>query len=179
MTAEDFLAWQDERADHQRFELLDGTVISMAADCALHARIKAAVFRQFERLIADAGLPCEAFPDGMAVRVDKGNVFEPDALVRCGERLPDDAVVIDDPIIVVEVALPSTQRADALIKFARYFRNPHILHCLIGMPEARIVIHHRRQPDGRIETTSFEGGEIAFEQPPLTLQVDALFAPAA
>ncbi len=44
----------------------------------------------------------------MAVRVDDSNVFEPDASVRCGPRLVGDVTLILDPVIVVEVASPST-----------------------------------------------------------------------
>ena len=39
-----------------------------------------------------------------------GNVSEPDVTVRCGEPLPGDALLIDDPLIVVEVASSSTPR---------------------------------------------------------------------
>ena len=70
----------------------------------------------------------------MAVRVDEETVFEPDALVRCGPPLPDDTILLLDPLIVVEVASPTTQRIDVLEKFTRYFRNPHIVHYLIVIP---------------------------------------------
>ena len=76
----------------------------MNAKRAIHARTKASVLVQFQKQIRDRGLRCEAFPDGMAVRVDDATVFEPDALVRCGPPIADETVLIVDPIIVVEVA---------------------------------------------------------------------------
>ena len=176
MTAAAFLRWRITQSSDRRCELFDGAIIEMAAERAIHARTKAAVFRHLERLIAEGKLPCEAFPDGMAVRVNDANVFEPDAMVRCGPPLGDQVVLVEDPVIVVEVASPSTQRADALIKFARYFRNAHIRHYLVVLPAERIVLHHVRRPDGRIETASYEGGTIALDEPPLMLSVPELFS---
>jgi Uma2 family endonuclease len=93
--------------------------------------------------------------------------------------LPNDDLVVTDAIIVVEVASPSTQGADALFKFSRYFRNFQITHYLIILPNRSSVMHHRRHADGRIVTTSYENGTIALDPPGLTLDVDALFADAS
>ena len=79
MTAAAFLAWSERRQDETRHELLDGRVVAMSPERAVHARTKYAVTRQLERGIGEAGLPCEALVDGMAVRVDDDTVFEPDA----------------------------------------------------------------------------------------------------
>ena len=111
----------------------------------------------------------------MAVRVDEETVFEPDALVRCGPPLPDDTTLLLDPLIVVEVASPSTQRVDVLEKFSRYFRNPHIVHYLIVIPTARIVIHHKRMAADRIETKSYESGAVPLDPPELQLALADLF----
>ena len=175
MTAEDFVAWSEAHGDGERYELLDGEIIAMASERAVHARMKNAAMRQIERAIEAAGLPCEAFPDGMAVRIDDQTVFEPDCLVRCGNRVPPDTILILDPIIVVEVASPSTQRIDVLTKFKRYFENPSIQHYIIVVPTGRTLIHHTRRADGSIETIGHDGGFIKIDPPGLTLDFDALF----
>ena len=97
LTAEAYLAWSLERHGGARHELLDGAIVAMGAECAGHARIKAKVNAALARQITERALPCEAFPDGMAVRVDDVTVFEPDALVRCGSPLDDEAVIVTDP----------------------------------------------------------------------------------
>lgn len=173
MDADSYLSWRERRGGPERFELFDGRVHAMGAERAIHARAKYAATRALERAIATAGLPCEAMVDGMAVRVDEGTVFEPDALVRCGERLPDDALVVSDPLIVVEVASPSTQRIDALLKLTRYFRNPSVAHYLIIMPDDRSVVHHRRG-DSAIETTIHARGAVRLDPPGLDLVVEEL-----
>ena len=62
----------------------------------------------------------------MAVQIDSVTSYEPDALVRCGERLPPDAVKVVDPLIVVEVGSPSSLGRDTGVKFTDYFRLPSL-----------------------------------------------------
>lgn len=54
--------------------------------------------------------------------------YEPDALVRCGPPLPDDAVTLTEPVIVVEVLSPSTRANDAGAKLEDYVRLPSLRH---------------------------------------------------
>lgn len=108
MTAEAFVAWTETQPDRPRYELFDGHVYEMGAERLVHAEIKARIVSSFRRQIAERNLGCQALGDGMAVRVDEETIFEPDALVRCGPRLPGHTTVITDPLIVVEVASPST-----------------------------------------------------------------------
>lgn len=67
---------------------------------------------------------------------------------------------------------------DVLIKFARYFRNPTIVHYVIVVPTARIVIRHKRGTDGRIESASYDSGPVLLDPPGLELDLAMLF-PAA
>jgi Uma2 family endonuclease len=174
--AQAFMAWRESRPEAARYELYDGQVYEMSAERLLHVRMKSRVHRQFERQIVDRGLPCEAFADGVAVRVDEHTVFEPDALVRCGPSLPGDVILLLDPMIVVEVVSPSSQRIDALDKYARYFHNQNIVHYVIVVPDTGIVIHHMRATDGRIVGTSYSGDAIVRLDPPgLELSLAELF----
>lgn len=179
LTAEAFLAWGEQRGQGGRYELIDGVIVEMAAERALHTRTKYAVTRSLECAIAAANLPCEALVDGMAVRVDEATVFEPDALVRCGTRLSDDALLVTDPVIVVEVTSPSTQRVDALLKLTRYFRNAAVAHYLIVMPTERSVVHHRRGEDGRIETSIVTRGRLHLDPPGLDFDIEEFLGTTA
>ena len=175
ITARAFVEWSERQ--QARHELLDGIIVAMAAERLIHAQTKLAIANALARGIAEAKLPCVALVDGMAVYVDDATVFEPDALVRCGEPLPSDTLLITDPIIVVEVVSPSSQRVDALLKLTRYFRNPAIVHYLIVMPDQRSVCHHRRGADERIETTIRSTGRLNLDPPGLSVEIEALFPP--
>lgn len=179
MSADAFIRWYDAQPPRPRYELLDGIVHEMQSERLIHAEIKARIAFAFRCQIGERRLPCQALGDGMAVRVDDATVFESDALVRCGPPLPDDTVLLTDPVIVVEVTSPSSRQVDVLTKFARYFRNPNIVHYLIVGATERIVIHHRRRQDGRIESTGFESGTLVLEPPGLALALDEVFDSAA
>ena len=56
-----------------RFELVRGQVVAMSPEPAGHVRAKGSTYRALEDAIAASGLGCEAFPDGMTVRIDGGD----------------------------------------------------------------------------------------------------------
>jgi Uma2 family endonuclease len=169
MTADEFIVWAMEQPAGQRYELVDGEVIGMAPERAAHARVKGRIYVSLDAAVHAAGAPCEAFPDGMAVRVDAQTVFEPDALVRCGAPLDDDAVEVVDPMIVVEVVSPSSSRRDAGAKLEGYFRLPSVRHYLIVMTRNRTVIHHQRDAVGSITTRIIRDGAIQLDPPGIEL----------
>lgn len=107
----------------------------------------------------------------MAVEVDSQTIYEPDALVRCGPPLPDDAVKITDPVIIVEVLSPSTRARDAGAKLADYFRLSSVKHYLIVRTEDHTIIHHARDEDGSIGTRVIRSGPLRLEPPGITLVV--------
>src|SRR6056297_1891874 len=100
----------------------------MALERAAHARAKTACLRALEAAILAAGQPCEAFPDGMAVRIDAATVYAPDALVRCGPTLDPDAIGVTDAITVVEVLSPSSRACDSGAKPDDDFLLPSLAH---------------------------------------------------
>ena len=172
-TVDEFLAW----AEHQpgRYELLDGEILAMSPERSRHALIKFAIANELGRAVKQAGLSCIVYPDGMTIRIDKSKAFEPDALVRCGTPLDDDAIEVPDPLIVVEVLSPSTRDYDVSYKLAGYFQVPSIQHYLIIDPKRRPVVHHQRQADGTILTRLVQAGVMRLDPPGLDVDTDAFF----
>ena len=176
LTAETFVDWAMSQPAG-RFELLRGEVVAMSPERVGHARVKKEVLKALDTALARAGSGCEAFGDGMAVRIDDTTVYEPDASVRCGPRLPNDNVLFDDPVIVMEVVSPSSTSLDAGSKLADYFRLASVRHYLVVHSEGRRVIHHRREESGEIITRVLTEGEvISFEPPGIGIAIADLFA---
>lgn len=169
MTSDEFIAWAMERPRGERYELVAGEIVAMAPERSSHALTKGLVFRRLAEALESAELPCTAYPDGMAVEVDAATTYEPDALVRCGAPLPDDAVKVTDPVIIVEVLSPSTRARDAGAKLEDYFRLPSVRHYLIVKTENRTVIHHARDAAGSIATRIIRDGPIVLYPPGITL----------
>src|SRR5262245_19500569 len=127
MTVDEFLLWAEGKEG--RWELHDGVPVMissaepvlMSPERAAHIRTKFSAAKAIDGAVVAAGLPCEVFLDGMALRIDAGTTFEPDASVICGPRRSDDTLVVSDPIIVVEVLSPSTAAIDHGRKLSGYF----------------------------------------------------------
>src|SRR5919109_2863640 len=177
MKVPEFLAWA-ERQPAGRYELVHGFAVAMAPQRAAHAETKFFVCLALRTAILRAGLACHAMPDGMSVRVDDETVYEPDALVYCGPKVPDGTIFIENPVIVVEVISPSSEAVDTGDKLVGYFKVPSVAHYLIVHPLQRVVTHHARGPGDLIETRIRTGGELRLDPPGLSLAVADLL-PAA
>ena len=150
----------------------------MAPERARHGEVKFAVQTALVQGIRRASLPCHMRPDGATVRISQYVAHEPDALVYCGPKLPDDSIVVPEPVIVVEVASPSTRKIDASLKLTGYFSLPSVQHYLIVDPDGPPLIHHRRQPDGTILTSIVHDGVLTLAPPGLQVAVAEMFAAA-
>ena len=169
MTSDEFIAWAMQQDDGRRYELVAGELVAMAPERASHARVKLRIARNLIQAVEAAGLPCEVFTDGMVVEVDASTTYEPDASLRCGTVVPDEATKITDPLIVVEVLSPSTRARDAGAKLADYFRLPSLRHYLIVTTERRTIIHHARDESGAIRTSIIADGKVQLDPPGIEL----------
>ena len=169
LTADRFVEWAMAQGGG-RFELFDGEVTAMAPERAAHNALKLNIAIGLADAVRTAHLSGQVFTDGMAVRIDETTVFEPDAMVRCGEPLDPDATVVVDPVIVVEVLSPSTEGNDSNLKLDRYFRLPTLQHYLIFRTTSPTVIHHVRTSAG-IAVRIVQPGPLRLDPPGITLQL--------
>ena len=174
MTVDEFLVWAENQPE-RRFELVHGQPIAMSPERARHAEVKAEIYVALRGAIGKASLPCHVLPDGMTVRVDDETAFEPDALVYCGARIDGNQVEVPNPIIVVEVLSPKSEKYDSGAKLAGYFQVPSIQHYLIVDPVARLIVHHARQGDGTILTRIVTDGGFDLTPPGLALALSDVF----
>ncbi len=172
MSREAYRRWCDVQPSG-RYERVHGRIVKMAAERGAHLRAKAAVFVALRRAIAEAGVDCQALPDGATVEVDDCD-YEPDATVNCGPPMADEALAAPNPVVVVEVLSPGTASTDTGGKLADYFRVPSIAHYLIVHPTRRSVTHHCRVADG-ISTVVVVGGDIRLDPPGIAITVDELY----
>jgi Uma2 family endonuclease len=93
----------------------------------------------------------------------------------CGQPLPADAIEVTDPIVVVEVVSPSSRGIDRGVKLASYFSLPSVRHYLIVDTDKRVVIHHRRDEEGRIGVRILREGPLTLDPPGLSVEVQDIF----
>ena len=88
---------------------------------------------------------------------------------------PGEAMEVADPVVVVEVVSPSSRGVDRGVKLAGYFSLPSVRHYLIVDTDRRVVIHHRRDGDGRIEVGIVRDGSLEVDPPGLEIDVPDIF----
>jgi Uma2 family endonuclease len=176
MTVDEFLVWAE--GQDGRWELYNGVPYPMGPERVRHGEVKFAVQTALVQGIRKAGLPGYMQPNGVAVRASRHAAHVPDALVYCGPELPRTAIEVPNPIIVVEVASPSTRKIDASLKLNGYFSLPSVHHYLIVDPNGPPLLHHRRQADSTILTTIVHDGTLTLAPPGIELAVAEVFAAA-
>jgi Uma2 family endonuclease len=177
MTIPEFYAWVD-RQPKGTYELVAGRpqVVAMAPPLLRHTRTKAATFLALHAALRTAGAGCEVFMDGVGIQVDRDTLRVPDASVNCGTIADNDTRALPDPVVVVEVLSPSTEREDMIGKFRDYYRVPSIRHYLLLDPVARVVMHHTKDESGEVRTALLGSGTLRLDPPGLRVEVEALFS---
>jgi Uma2 family endonuclease len=173
MTRDEYRCWAEQQPKG-RFELVSGEVVAMAPERIRHTRLKMRVWQLLDQAVRGAGLPCEAFGDGVTVEIGDDTDYEPDAVVNCGEKPDPEGFVAPKPVIVVEVLSPSTRSTDAGAKLADYFRLLSVQHYLMVDTRRREIIHHRRAGD-RIETRIVTSGPVALDPPGIAITVEDVY----
>jgi Uma2 family endonuclease len=176
MLVPEFLEWAETQPEEARFELVDGEVVAMVGDTLRHNRTKLAVANCFQGGLEAAGSPCEVFIDGVGVQVGDDTLRIPDVAVQCvmdGQN--PDSVILDRPIIVVEVTSRSSERSDNSIKVAEYFAVATIRHYLIVHPRKQLIIHHRRDDEGGIQVKIMHDGVLILDPPGISLPIASMF----
>ena len=176
MTIGSFVAWSRQQPDG-RYELVDGEVVAMPAEGALHNVVKGDVYLALREAIARAGLKFTVFTDGMLVPIRNDRGRQPDAAIASAEWKDFAQTIHADPLVLVEVNSPSSITIDSDWKLAEYFELPSVRHYLIVSPARRHVIHHSRKgPAGDILTRIVTAGTIALDPPGIEVAIDRFFA---
>jgi Uma2 family endonuclease len=173
MTVAEFLDWAVAQP-RGRYELVHGEVVPMAPERAEHNLVRAEVYLALKNAVKRAGLPCMVFTDGMTVVIDHEHAREPDAAVQCGVPFNRKTLILEAPIIVVEIVSPSSERDDTGVKVDEYFSVPSIQHYLIVNLDKQVVIHHARSQGGKTAKRTVASGEIGLTPPGISVPVAEL-----
>jgi Uma2 family endonuclease len=138
-----------EASSNLRYEFVDGVVYAMSGGSPDHSRLAANVISILTAQLA--GKPCQTFTSDLRVRVlETGLATHPDVSVICGslQRDPEDANTATNPVVIVEVLSPSTQRYDREEKAAHYRRIRSLAsYVLISQEEQRLEVFSRNDDE--------------------------------
>ena len=142
-TPEEYIAL--ERKAHFKSEYFDGHIIAMSGASFKHSLIVSNISGELHLQFKGRG--CSVHTNDMRVRPSlDDSYFYPDVVVVCGEpEFEDDTFdTLLNPIVIVEVLSPSTERRDRGEKFARYKHLTSLKEYLLVSQDKVWVEHHRR-----------------------------------
>jgi len=141
MSVAEFLAW--EREQPERYEYARGVVTMMTGASLVHVTITMNIAFALRQSLRGSG--CRPFTNDAKVLAG-GSVRYPDITVTCTPFGGKDDIV-PDPIVVIEVISPSTEREDRGHKKFDYFSTPSIQQYAIIEQDARRVDLYTRSGD--------------------------------
>ncbi|MFN7949313.1 MAG: Uma2 family endonuclease [Blastocatellia bacterium] len=141
LSVEDYLA--GEKESPVRHEYVDGQVYAMAGASDRHNRIALNVAGRLNDHLADG--PCDAFVSDMKVQVSSRLFYYPDVMVTCEPG--GDRYTKTQPVLIVEVLSPSTERIDRYEKLLAYRQVPSLQEYVLIAQERMLVEIHRRRTD--------------------------------
>jgi Uma2 family endonuclease len=117
MTLEEFLHWDD--GTDTRYELIDGFPLAMAPPAEAHRILAVRLVSRIDAALARRR-PCNAqIEPGVALPDRAHSYYVPDVAVTCAPNEPGRQAKVD-PILVVEILSPSTERSDRRLKLPAY-----------------------------------------------------------
>jgi Uma2 family endonuclease len=165
---------ESEKTSPVKHEYIDGMVHAMAGTSDRHNLIAGDIFASL--IVHLRNSTCQPFIGDIKVRVSQKIYYYPDILVSC-EQNPENPYFRNEPILIIEVASPSTARTDRSEKLLYYLQMPSLQEYVIVDQHKLNVEVHRRQENGNWITYYFDepDDEIQLQSVDLTLPINEIY----
>ena len=125
-------------------EDVDASIFDMAGGSDAHAALGTRLSLLIGTQLEDE--PCLVFSSDRRLKLPKGNHLFPDLTIACGE---DTTTLPTNPIVIIEVLSPTTEKRDRDAKLMAYQTLPSVQEYLLVGSEAQEIIIHRRENNWR------------------------------
>src|SRR5882672_3529131 len=169
MTLDEFLAWEREQPERHEF---DGFIVTAMTGASLaHVTITMNLATTLRQMLRGTG--CRPFASDAKV-IAAGSVRYPDIAVT---RHPVDGRddVVPDPVVIMEVISPSTERVDRRRKKLEYFATPSIRQYAIVEQDERLVDLYTRIETGWINEIIADKGVLNLSSIRVEISLDAIY----
>ncbi|MBV8736640.1 MAG: Uma2 family endonuclease [Alphaproteobacteria bacterium] len=173
MSLQEFLRWDD--GTDTRYELIDGVPVAMAPPAEAH-RILAMRLGSRIDAVLQSRWPCNAQIDAGVLRPDRCDAYYiADVAVTCRPNEPG-RQAIAEPILIVEILSPSTERHDRRIKLPIYREIESVQEILlIDSDSYHAEIHRRDANHWIIELVRGSGAILSLLSVGLSLPMAELY----
>lgn len=136
-----------EKASPIRHEYVDGQLFAMAGESKNHNRVGSNILVKLLQGLESS--KCEAFFEGIKVKVGPTRYYYPDVVVTSTEPEEDeDAYIIENPVMIVEVLSSSTARNDRVEKMNAYQRLPGLReYVIVSQETVRVEVYRHDRAD--------------------------------
>ncbi len=169
MSLDEFLAWEREQPERHEF---DGfTIIAMTGASMAHVKITmnlAFALRQGLR-----GTGCRPLSSDAKV-IAGGSVRYPDIAVTC-QPMADRDDIVPEPVVIIEVVSPSTERVDRGRKKSDYFATASIRQYAIVEQAERLVDLYTRTEAGWVNEVVADEAVLKLSSIGVELSLDTIY----
>ena len=169
MSLDEFLAW--EREQPERHEFVGGFTRMMTGASAGHVAIAMNLGSALREALRGSG--CRPFGSDMKI-VANHNIRYPDLSIACGP-INGRADRLADPIVVIEIVSPSTEREDRGRKKLDYFATPSIRQYAIVEQDERWIDLYTRTDAGWIDEIITGDAVLNLSAIGVTISLDAIY----
>jgi Uma2 family endonuclease len=169
LSPEDYL--EGEKHSDIRHEYVAGHVYAMVGASEPHNLIAGNLFVALHTHLR--GSDCRVFMSDMKVRVGEA-FYYPDVMVTC-DKADDHVYYKIRPVLIVEVASPTTEPRDSLEKCAAYQSLPSLKEYLLVAQDRLEIRIYRRIPEGWELESYFQGDRLRLASVDLDLPVEAVY----
>lgn len=155
ISAEEYL--QDELVRETRHEFVNGEIYAMAGTSDRHHRIAANLFTRLDSHLE--GSTCDAFIAEIKLKLSEHTFYYPDVFVAC-DKSPTSQYYREHPVLIIEVASPSTRQIDRREKLNAYQQVPSVQEYVVIEQDKLHIELHRRQPNGNWITYFYNDNDL-------------------
>ncbi len=162
MTEAEYLKF--ERTSEVKHEFFAGEVLAMTGASEAHNLICANLITTLKNQLRSQ--PCKVYPSDMRVKIEATGLYTyPDISVVCGDAqfADEEFDTLINPMVIIEVLSPSSERYDRGKKFQQYRDLPSLQEYVLVAQDDSHIERFRLQKSGIWEFTDVEGQEASLE----------------
>ena len=169
LSLDEFLAW--ERDQPERYEYAGGVITMMTGGSLDHSTIASNLWTALRDQLR--GSPCRAFRGDSKI-IANHSIRYPDLSVTCTPVRGTEDVVLD-PVCIIEVISPSTEREDRGRKKFDYFATPSIRQYAIIEQDERLIDLYTRTGEGWIDEIVQGDAVLKLSSVGVEVSLDAIY----
>jgi Uma2 family endonuclease len=170
LTLEEYLAFEEQ--SDLRHEYLSGEFFAVSGASTCHNLITLNLVAALRPVARPRG--CRTFAGDVKLKAAAHRIYYPDVMVACG-KAAEVQLIVDAPMIIVEVTSPATRATDRREKLEAYQKIPGLQLYLIVDQRRRHVLAYSRADDGWLREEFSASSDVPVRPLAASIPLDAIY----